>query len=308
VQVAAGQVPEWFAIRAGQVWGEPGRRWAARVPGLVERCARRWSLTVGPAYPLSYTYVAAATRADGRPAVLKLVVPEEPELATGAEALRLAGGDGLVELIEVDLELGALLLERVEPGGRLAVLAGEDDEAATAVLLDVMDRIHRPVAEQGPLRIVADWGAAFGRLRDRHGGGTGPLPVSLVDRAERTYAELVASSAPAVLLHGDLHHDNVLASARAGWLAVDPKGLLGEPAFDVGALLHNPWPDLLSWPDRGRLLARRVDQLAEGLRVDRERVRGWGFAFAVLAAVWFDEGGEPVDPHPLRCAELLLEP
>jgi hypothetical protein len=146
VQLGAGRVPEWFTVRAGQVWGEPGRRWAARLPTVVEDCARRWSLTVGPAFPLSYTYVAPVTRADGSPAVLKLVVPEEPELASGAEALRLAAGDGLAELFEVDLEAGALLLERVEPGDRLAALAAEDDEAATAAVLDVMHRIHRPVA------------------------------------------------------------------------------------------------------------------------------------------------------------------
>ncbi len=287
------------------MWGESGRSWLDRLPALVRQYARRWSLAVGPPYPLSYTYVAPAIRADGSRAVLKLGVPGVQELATGAEALRLAAGDGMAALLDADLEAGALLLERVDPGGPLAALAAADDEAATAALLGVMHRIHRPVPDPARFPTVAAWGLAFGELRERHAGGTGPLPAALVDRAERGYAELVASSAPAVLLHGDLHHDNVLRSARAGWLAVDPKGLLGEPAFEVGAMLHNPWSDLLSWPDPARLLARRVDQLAEGLAVDRERVRGWGFAFAVLSAVWFDEDGGPVDPHPLRCAELL---
>ena len=301
------EVPAEFAQRVAQVWGESGRQWVDRLPALVEACARRWSLTVGPPFPLSYSYVAPATRADGSPAVVKLGVPGVRELATGAEALRLAGGDGLVRLLDADLAVGALLLERVEPGDRLAVVAAKDDQAATAVLVDVMRRIHRPVLEPSGFPTVADWGQAFVELRERHGGGTGPVPARLVEPAERLYAELVASSAPPVLLHGDLHHDNVLRSTRAGWLAIDPKGLLGEPAFEVGPLLHNPWQDLLTWPDPAQLLARRVDQLAEGLGVDRERVRAWGFAFAVLSAVWFDEDGGPVDPHPLRCAELLLE-
>jgi streptomycin 6-kinase len=305
MQVAPVELPERFAQRVSQVWGESGRRWLDRLPGLVEHCARQWSLAVGPPFPLSYNYVAPATRPGGGPAVLRLGVPGTQELVTGAEALRLAAGAGMAMVLAVDLDAGALLLERVEPGGHLAVLAAEDDEAATAVLLDVMRRIHRPVPDPVFFPTVEDWGEAFGRLRSRHAGGTGPLPAALVDRAERLYAELVASSAPAVLLHGDLHHDNVLRSSRAGWLAVDPKGLLGEPAYEVGALLHNPWPDLLCWPDPGRLLGRRVHQLAEGLGVDPERVRDWGFAFAVLSAVWFDEDGEPLDPHPLHCAELL---
>jgi streptomycin 6-kinase len=300
-------VPDDFARRVTQVWGAASRDWLDRLPALVEDCARRWSLTLAAPYPLSYTYVAPATRSDGTPAVLKLCVPTEPELATGAEVLRLAGGDGLARLLDADVAAGALLLERVEPGDRLAALAAADDEAATAVLLDVMHRIHRPVPDPTALRTTADWGRAFARLRGRHAGGTGPFPARLVDRAERMYAELVASSGPAVLLHGDLHHDNVLRSDRAGWLAIDPKGLLGEPAFEVGPLLHNPWGAVLDRPDPRRLLARRVDQLAEGLGVDRERVRAWGFAFAVLSAVWFDEGDEPLDPHPLRCAELLAQ-
>jgi len=97
----------------------------------------------------------------------------------------------------------------------------------------------------------------------------------------------------------------VLRSARAGRLAVDPKGAARRAGVRGRSAAANPWPDLLFWPEPGQALARRVDKLAEGLRVDRERVRALGYAVAMLSAVWFDEGGEPVDPHPLRCAELL---
>ena len=77
--------------------------------------------------------------------------------------------------------------------------------------------------------------------------------------------------APPVVLHGDLHHFNILAAERQPWLAIDPKGVVGEPVYETGALLRNPWPDLLSLPDPGRILARRVDQLAEELGFDRAR-------------------------------------
>jgi streptomycin 6-kinase len=152
---------------------------------------------------------------------------------------------------------------------------------------------------------VADWAEDFGKLRAMHGGGTGPLPARLVEEAETLFADLLASQAEPVLLHGDLHHSNILSSAgRALWLAIDPKGVVGEPAYETGALLRNP-ERLLTEPEPGRILARRVDQLAEELGLDRARVRGWGLAQAVLAAVWGLEDHGEVQGRWLRCAELL---
>src|SRR5438128_12681264 len=97
--------------------------------------------------------------------------------------------------------------------------------------------------------------------------------LALLEEAETLYAELSASMAEPVLLHGDLHHDNILSATRQPWLAIDPKGLIGEPAYEVGAWLRNPLPQLLHMPQPGRILARRVDQFAEELGLERTRVR-----------------------------------
>jgi streptomycin 6-kinase len=291
-------------IRAG--FGAAGTRWLAELPALLAGYADRWALTLGRPYPMTYHCVVAATRADGTGAVLKLGVPGNQDFGWQVETLRLVGGDGMARLLEADVPGGALLLERVDPGGRVTPRDETADPAATDVLLDVMRRLHRPAPAGATLPTVADRGRAFAKLRARHGGGTGPLPADVVEHAERTYAELAADpAAPAVLLHGDLHHENVLRSHRAGWLAIDPAGVLGEPAYEVGPLLLNPWDELLRWPDPARVLARRVDQLAEGLAVDADRVRRWGFAFAVLSAVWFDEDGRGPDAHSLAVADLL---
>ncbi len=115
---------------------------------------------------------------------------------------------------------------------------------------------------------------------------------------------MLASAAAPVLLHGDLHHGNVLAARREPWLAIDPKGLIGEPAFETVALLHNP-ERLLSAPQPGRILARRVDQLSEHLGFDRQRIRGWGIAQGVLAAYWGLEDAGQVWEQALTCAQLL---
>jgi streptomycin 6-kinase len=106
-------------------------------------------------------------------------------------------------------------------------------------------------------------------------------------------------------LHGDLHHGNILAAERQPWLALDPKGMIGEAAYEVGALLRNPMPRLLRESQPGRILARRVDQLAEALGFDRSRLLGWGTAQAVLAGWWsYEDHGHGWEPW-IACADFL---
>ena len=277
-------VPDNLARTVMELYGERGAEWLARLPGALAECERRWSLTVLPPFqPLSYNYVAPAVRADGSEAVLKLGVPN-PELRTEIEALQLYEGRGIVRLLDADAEEGILLLERLRPGVPLSSL--EDDEQAMMIAAGVIRQLWRPAPLEAPFPTVAKWGLGFRRLRAQFNGGTGPFPAALVQRAESLFAELLASSAEPVLLHGDLHHDNILSAQRQPWLALDPKGLVGEPAYEVGALLRNPYPRLLTWPHVERILSRRVEQLTEELGFDRERLVGWGMAQAVLSAWW----------------------
>ena len=110
-----------------------------------------------------------------------------------------------------------------------------------------------------------------------------------------------------VLLHGDLHHDNILAAYRQPWLALDPKGLAGEPACEVWALLSNPARQFLAEPQPGRILARRVHQLADELGFDRKRIRGWGLAQGVLSAWWSLEDHGHGWEWAISCAEALAQ-
>ena len=257
-----------------------------------------------PFSPLSYNYAAPAEGPGGARLVLKVGVPVR-ELLTEAEALRVFDGRGAARLVQADAGVGALLLERLEPGTPLLSLCESDDGAATSAAASVMRKLWRPAPAAHSFPTVADWGRGFLRLRERFGGGTGPLPRGLVEEAESLFAELLESSAEPVLLHGDLHHGNVLAAARDRWLAIDPKGLVGEPAYEVGALLRNPLPQLFRWPQPVRASERRIARLSEELGIERARVRGWGVAQAVLSAWWtFEDAGEYDEPG-LAVAEIL---
>jgi streptomycin 6-kinase len=295
-------IPERFARSMIELHGDVGREWLDRLSGLIAAYERRWAIRVAPPFAnLSYNYVAPAVRDDGSRVILKVGVPH-PELASEIAALRLYDGRGCARLLEADPEHGALLLERLMPGTPLLDLP--DDDEATLIAARVMRALWRPAPpapEDAVFPTVARWAAGMQRLRAVYGGGTGPLPADMVERAEALFVALIPSMGAPLLLHGDLHHENVLknslATEREPWLVIDPKGLIGEAEYEVGALIRNPLPQLLDWPDVMATLARRFDILAEALGFERERMIAWSYAQAVLSAWWTIEdhgyGWEP---------------
>lgn len=296
-------VPGDFAATVLEVHGVEGARWLKGLGGLIGSCSERWAIRVMPSFePLSYNYVAPAVRADGSDVVLKLGVPDE-ELRAEIESLRLFGGCGIVRLLEVDEDAGALLLERLRPG---TSVVGLSEEEATSAAASVMRSIRGRPPGGYPFPTVSAWASGLGRLRARF-DGTGPFPTDLVERAEQLFSELIGSMGDPVLLHGDLHHDNILGAEREPWLAIDPKGVVGEPEYEVGAFLRNPMPQLLREAEPGRVLSRRVDVLSDELGYDRERLIGWGTAQAVLSGWWsYEDHGQGWEPS-LACAEILAE-
>lgn len=296
-------IPETFANFMIEIAGEEGRAWLDRLPAILAACEQRWQLTIGaPVGNLSFNYVAPAILADGAEVILKTGLTDE--FPSQPEALRHFDGHGMVRLLAYDEHDKAMLLERLKPG--ISLRAVKDDEAAISAATAVMRRLWHPLPEQHyPFPTVSDWGKDFARVRELYGGGTGPFPVAMFDKAEKLYAELCASMIEPVLLHGDLHQDNILAAEREPWLAVDPKGVIGEPAYEVGALLRNFWPDILSVSDPKSLMARRIDQLAEELGFERERVYSWGFSQAVLSILWGVEDTGQVSEEGLYFVRLL---
>ena len=283
---------------------DDGEVWLQNLPALITSCEERWSIRALPPFPnLSYNYAAPAIRADGGQAVLKLGVPN-PELTSEIEALRLYDGHGIAQLLEGDAAQGALLLERLQPGTTLVSM--DDDEQATVIAAGVMRQLWRPVPPDHPFPTLERWTQALRNIRDNFDGGTGPLSEHLVDMAQQLLRDLLATPTGEVLLHGDLHHDNILQAERQPWLAIDPKGVVGEPEYEVGALLHNPLPKLLQMPHPGSVLARRIDILTEQLGFDCQRVVAWGIVNAVLSACWsVEDDGDEWIPAMMTCAELL---
>jgi len=249
-------------------------------------------------------------RADGSEVVLKVSHPN-PEYSSEMAALRAYDGHGIARLLAADIDLGAMLIERLRPGTPLAEI--DDDETVTRTAAAVMQQlwIAAPKDPRGVFASVEKWSRGFQRLRATFGGGTGPFPQALVNQSEAIYRDLLASSAPPALLHGDLHHWNILAAERAPWLALDPKGLLGEPAYEIGAWLRNRWPDGAQSPVWKTALQRQIDLrlgiFHEMLGFDRQRMLAWNMAQAVLSAWWSYEDHHQVKEDMLFFAQAAAE-
>jgi streptomycin 6-kinase len=265
--------------------------WLRALPDQIEQIAKRWALTLGRHFPgIIYNYVAPATRADGTPCVFKLsryVDETRNEIA----ALQLWDGDGAARLLQADPDIGALLIERLEPGTMLSEEAASDDDAATIIAAGILRQLWRPAPqdERHGLRPLATWFDAYERNREALSRGDGGFPAGLFLRADAVRRDLFASTDTQIVLHGDLHHFNVLRAQRAEWLAIDPKGLSGDRCFDVCQFFRNPMPAGVA----PAVNSRRLDIFCSELGLDRERAKAWCLVHAVLDACWDYEDGNP---------------
>jgi streptomycin 6-kinase len=233
----------------------------------VHAAAERWSLTLGEPYAQGVAgYTVRAETQDGTPVVLKLVHPHR-ESEHEADALEAWDGDGAVRLLDRDETGTVLLLERCEPGTPLARV---DQDLALDVLVAALPRLWK----------VA--GAPFHTLADEAAWWASYLPGSwrgeplLLDAALAAIRELAPTQGEPVLLHQDLHGENVLAARREPWLVIDPKPLLGEREFAVAPIVRS-----FELGQSKRDVLHRFDRLTSELGLDRERARGWTIAQTV---------------------------
>lgn len=267
----------------------------------------RWD---GAAYRTGRTQILPVRRLPGGEAAVTKVFRDAEEYLLERTALRHWNTVGpsdpsvhVVRLLEHDDDLRMLLLERVA-GERLD--AGWPDARADAELTADLARAIRalwsPPQPGAAHRDLASWMRAL----DPAGPAAARLEPGLLARARDLATDLRHGPDPAVVLHGDLHHENVLRAPDGTLNVIDPKGILGDRGFDVGALLWNPWGRLTDVADPLEMTRQRLEVLAGELRLDRDRVRAWGWVACVLSAAWEAEDGKsPEMAYALRAAELV---
>lgn len=247
---------------------ESGSAWLDRLPRHVADLARTWDLEVGDPYPdSSVSWVAPALR-HGEPVVLKVQWPHE-ECEHEADALRAWNGNGAVRLLEHDPGRHALLIERCAPGTHLA---NEPETNAMAVTAALLQKLWVPAGDE--FRSLAEeahqWSGSLLRAWESAGR---PCELDLVHQARDLLDHLTSTQGEQVLVHQDLHGDNVLASERSPWLAIDPKPLVGEREFSCAPIIRS-----FEYGHSPQQVMARLDELSATLELDRERCRGWAIA------------------------------
>jgi streptomycin 6-kinase len=254
----------------------------------LEAACERWSLTLGEPYePGAAGHATRARFEDGTPAVLKLVHPHRESEHEG-DALDFWDGVGAVRLLAREETGHVLVLERCEPGTTLSRL---DPDDALDVMIGLLPRLWRPAGK--PFHSLADeaaWWASY--LPELWRGDP-----KLLDAALDAIATLSPTQGEQVLLHQDLHFDNVLAAQREPWLVIDPKPLVGEREFAVAPIARS------SELGHGKKnVLHRFDRITSELGLDRERARGWTIAQTVA---WANDGID--HPEHTEAATWLLE-
>jgi streptomycin 6-kinase len=273
--------------------GVAHRDWLQRVPDLVRECCQAWRLLLGEPYAAGAAgYAVRAELPDGMHAVLKLIFPHR-ESEHEAAALELWDGDGAVRLLAHDPERHALLIERCEPGTPLSTI-GQD--AALDVAVGLLPRLWKHA--DAPFRPLADeaawWAEYLPETWERAGR---PFERELLDAALEALRALAPNQREEVLLHQDLHAENVLAAEREPWLVIDPKPLLGEREFAIAPLVRD-----VALGHGERQVRDRLDRLTSELGLDRERARGW----AIGQTVAWSGGSDYVELH-VETVRWLLE-
>ncbi|MGW1953781.1 aminoglycoside phosphotransferase family protein [Streptomyces sp. NPDC001920] len=290
-------VPEKLAAVQAEVNGDEGRAFIERLPDLAAQFLDRWDLRLDGSSMHGWSaLILPVTAADGTRAALKLQLLDE-ESAGEPVALRVWDGDGAVRLLDHDEATGTMLLERLDSDRMLAHLPDVHESVLVIARLLAhltsfpaphglrrLGDITRDMLEQTPWALrripdaqtrrgVADWAAAVREVADEPG-----------DR----------------LLHWDLHDENVLASARAPWLAIDPKPLAGDPGFELWPALANRFdPADVRW---------RFDAMTDVLGLDRARARAWTYGRLLQNLLWDVEDGKAPQEEDLEIARRLREP
>lgn len=298
-------IPDAFQQTILNVHGAVGRRWLNQLPNLLKSLVKQWNFKIEKSCAnLSFNFVVLVVLEDGSKAILKCGVPDY-EFKNEISALQCYGGEGAVKLIAADAKKGWLLEERCIPGKNLLSL--KNDEKATTIALNLMQQLWRPLNSQVKFPTLAKWLRGLDKLQKYSKANPKAFPKKLIDFSLNASKELLASSGEQVLLHGDLHHFNILSSVRNSWLVIDPKGVIGEREYEICAFMRNPGPQLLTSMNTKQVLSRRFDQIVEHTGFERERLLLWSIVNAVLVVWWCIDDNIPGKDYLLNYAQILCE-
>lgn len=288
-----------FLSNIQAAYGQHGKTWLDNLSVHLNLLSEKWNFQlIHPVEDLSYHFVAIVKLPSGL-AILK-TAPPAAKIIVEAEWLK-AHKKSVPNIFHIDKENNAFLMEKIEPGTSLKNLVQEGyDEKATRIISQViLDLQSSDTLHQMNYQHISNHIACFSFLR-------GHIDNTIIHRAETIFKDLCTDQSNDIIIHGDLHHDNILQNDNA-WSVIDPHGYIGDPCAEVGPMIFNPlnyFPNHLSLKN---ILNTRLHILAEMLPFDLERIQAWAFCLTLRSAAWDIEGFGHANNHTLEVAKILYE-
>jgi len=281
------------------IFGEQGKHWIANLPNIVNELTADWKLNhIVPVDNMTFNYVARANTNVNQPVILKISC-DEKSISHEIQALKYFDGSGSIQLIALNEKYHALLLQQAIPGTTLKSLYPSQVEYVMDRYIDTMRKLHdKRLSNNDNYRHISDWLMAIDNLKNHS------CPSHLVKKAIALKNELLASMTIEIFLHGDLHHDNILKDGDH-WLAIDPKGIVGEPEFEIAAFDFMYINELANMDDVKSIFEARVKLLAQKAHLNPQRIKGWVFVRLILMAAWHvEDNGDR--SSVIKLAEALM--
>ncbi|MCX7124792.1 MAG: aminoglycoside phosphotransferase [Gammaproteobacteria bacterium] len=265
---------------------EKGFQWLADLPNIINYLAAKWSLTdIIPVSNMSWHYVAFAMQENKKPVVLKIGCDEEVS-QDECRALHYFNAQGAIALLNYDADYSALLLERAMPGDLLISKHTDIENTIRIYAHTVNTLLHRSEIPAGVTH-VSHWCCALDRINDSR------ISKQYVDLALQLRTFLLSATNNERVCHGDLHCENVIHNQEQ-WIVIDPKGIIGEMAFEAAAFDLLSDHELKNSDKIPELILSRTKLLSDGLHIEQARLLYWIFLRTVISAQWFaEDGGDP---------------
>ncbi len=268
-------------------WGDQGKEWLKQLPACIDILSKQYGLAhIKPVSHSSYNYVAFAVQHKNKPVVLKISC-DQRLIEDEYKALCHFNGIGSINVLEFNSSLHALLLEQAIPGDLLKNTYSSKMEDSILHYAGVVKHLASCPLTSSYFIHVSHWCKAIDQMKDPR------IEKHLIDKAQELKIFLLSSVEEEYVCHGDLHGDNIVSHGDT-WLSIDPKGIIGEMAFEAAAfdvISKNDWlyPDTL----QDKIIAR-VNALAHALDIDFNRLIGWFFLRTMISAQWFiEDHGSP---------------
>jgi len=273
------------------IYQEKGEKWIADLPAIVDLVREHWKLIhVIPVENMTYHFVAKAEMESHQKVVLKIGL-DKKSIENEKKTLLFFNGKGSVKLLDFYEEYHAMLLDQIIPGYSLKSIYPAQFDFVIETYCKTMQKLHsRKLPYYHSFPHVHSWLAAIDHVsKDK-------LPQILIEKAIDLKNKLLSTLSNEKLLHGDLHHDNIIQDKNE-WIIIDPKGVVGEVEFEAAAFDFMHIDELANYKEAKEIMHSRIERLAKKAHLDPQRLMDWVYVRLILMAVWsVEDNGDPTSP------------